>query len=60
MQRAAGLIAELGEIAGTEIGQLVMFLITPDVFHRIEYRGVTRQPLKREAAGATDAILAGQ
>ncbi len=49
-QGAARLIAELGEVARAEVGKLVMFPVTPDVFHRIEFRGVTRQPLDREPA----------
>lgn len=34
----------------TEVGQFVLFPVTPDVFHRIEFRGVGRQPLDRESA----------
>ena len=33
-----GLITELGKVVRTEVGQLVMFAVTPDVLHRIEFR----------------------
>ena len=35
-----------------EVGQLVVFPVTPDVLHRVEFRGVTRQVVERQAAGA--------
>jgi len=43
-------MAELGEIAGTEVGQFVVFPVTPEVLHRVEFRRVTRQPLERQPA----------
>src|SRR6266849_1959946 len=49
-QCAARLIAALAEIARAEVGQLVMFRVAPDVFDRIEVRGVGRQALDREPA----------
>ncbi len=49
-QRAAGLIAQLGEVAGTEVGQFVVFPVTPEVFDGIELGRVGRQLLDREAA----------
>ena len=35
---AAPLIAELAEVARAEVGNLVMFPVTSDVFHRIAFR----------------------
>lgn len=49
-QGASGLSAELAEVAGTEVGQLVMFPITPDVLHRIELGRVGRQALGYQPA----------
>jgi hypothetical protein len=43
-------IAELAEVMRAEVRQLVMFPITPDVLHRIEFRGVGRQVVQRQAA----------
>src|SRR5713226_3149270 len=43
-------MAELAKIARAEVGQLVMFPVAPDVFDRIEFRGVGRQALDREPA----------
>jgi hypothetical protein len=40
--------AEVGEIVETEVGKLVLFPVTPDLLDRIEFRGVSRQPLDRE------------
>ena len=42
-QRVSSVIAELAEVMGTEVRQLVMFPITPDVLHRIEFRSLGRQ-----------------
>ena len=47
-ERVAGVMAELGEIARTEVGQFVMLPVTPNVLHRIEFGGATRQPFDRE------------
>jgi hypothetical protein len=41
-------VAELGEIARTEIGQLVVFPVTPNIFDRIEFRGIGWQPFDGE------------
>src|SRR5713101_6246143 len=49
-QCAARLIAALAEIARAEVGQLVMFPVAPDIFDRIEFRGVGRQALDRQPA----------
>jgi len=43
-------MAELGEVARAEVGKFVIFPVTPDVFDRIEFWGVTRQPLERRPA----------
>lgn len=40
VQRLARLITELGEAMRTEVGQVVLFPIAPDVLHQIELRGV--------------------
>ena len=47
-QRMASLRAELAEVARAEVGHLVMFSVTPDVFRWIEFRSVTGQPRDRE------------
>jgi hypothetical protein len=44
------MVAELGEIAGTEVGQFVMFPVAPDVLDRIEFWCIGRQLLDRESA----------
>jgi hypothetical protein len=49
-QRVSSVIAELTEVMRAEVRQLVMFPITPDVFHRIEFRGIGRQVVQRQAA----------
>ncbi len=49
-QGAAGLIAELGEIARAEVGQFVVFPVAPYVFDRIEFRRVGWQALDGEPA----------
>jgi len=48
LKRLAGMITELSEVMGAEVGQLMMFPIAPDVLYRIEFGGVARQPLDRE------------
>src|ERR1700675_2562549 len=47
-RRAARL--KLDEVVRAEVGQLVMFPITPDVLHRIEFRSIGRQVVQRQAA----------
>src|SRR5208337_610837 len=47
-KRVASMITELTEVVGAEVGQLMMFPIAPDVLHRIEFGGITRQLLDRE------------
>ena len=49
-QRVSSVIAELTEVTRAEVRQLVMFPIAPDVFHRIEFRGIGRQVVQRQAA----------
>ena len=49
-QRVSSVIAELTEVTRAEVGQLVMFPITPDVFHWIEFWGIGRQVVQRPAA----------
>ena len=34
---------ELPEIAGTQIGQLVLFPVTPEVLDRVKFRGISRE-----------------
>jgi hypothetical protein len=48
-QRVSSVIAELTDVMRAEVRQLVMFPITPDVFHRIEFRGIGRQVVQRQA-----------
>ena len=59
-QRVSGVIAELTEVMRAEVGQLVMFPITPDVLHRVEFRGVGRQVVQRQAAPLTGDELPDQ
>ena len=49
-QPVSSVIAELAEVMGAEVRQLVMFPIAPDVFHRIEFWGIGRQVVQRQAA----------
>ena len=49
-QRVASVIAELTEVMRAEVRQLVVFPITPDVLHRIEFWGIGRQVVQRQAA----------
>src|SRR5215472_728597 len=44
------MVTEASEIAWAEVRQLVMFPVAPYVLHRIEFRRVGRQVLKRDAA----------
>jgi hypothetical protein len=59
-QGAAGLMAELGEIARAKIGQFVILPITPDVLDRVEFRGVARQPFDHESAALRSDEVADQ
>ncbi len=34
---------ELPEIAGTQVGQLMLFPVTPEVLHRVKFRGICRE-----------------
>ena len=43
-----------------EVRQLVMFPIVPDVLHRIEFGGVCRQVVQRQAAPLTGDKLPDQ
>src|SRR5262249_15862854 len=49
-QGAAGMVAELDEIARTKVGQLVMLPVAPDVLHRIEFGRIGRQLLDYQPA----------
>ena len=44
------MVAELSEIARAEVGQLVMFPVAPNIFDRIEFWSIGRQPLGGEPA----------
>ena len=55
-RRARRADAELSEIARAEVGQLVTFPVAPDVFHRIEFRHVGRQPLASSAGPADHGV----
>ncbi len=59
-QRASGLITELAEVVRTEVRQLVMLPIGPDVLHRIEFRRVGGQVLKIDPASLTGDKLPHQ
>jgi hypothetical protein len=56
LQRAAAEKPEFGQVVGTAVGQFVMWPITPQIFHRVQFRRVARQPLDGEAVPlGTDA-----
>ena len=38
-----GPAGELPEIAGAQVGQLVLFPVTPKVLHGVEFRGISRE-----------------
>src|SRR5271156_181586 len=42
-QGMGGPAGELPEIAGAQVGQLVLFPITPEVLHRVEFRCIRRE-----------------
>src|SRR5215472_11059265 len=44
------MVIEFGEIMRTEVGQFVMFPVTPDVLHRVKLRRIARQLGDREPA----------
>ena len=47
------MVAQFPRVAGEEVGDFVLFQVRPKIFHRVELRGVGRQPL--EPAPATAA-----
>ncbi len=49
-QLSPGLPTQVGNIFGTEVGQRVAFKMAPDVFDRVEFRGVSRQACQSDAA----------
>jgi hypothetical protein len=49
-QLSLGLPTQVGNIFGTEAGQRVAFEMAPDVFDRVEFRGVSRQACQSDAA----------
>lgn len=44
----AGGPAQLGEILWAEVGQLMLFAVAPDVFHRVKFRRVSGQILQMD------------
>jgi hypothetical protein len=42
-QRVGGPAGKLPEIAGAQVGQLVLFPITPEVLHGVKFRGISRE-----------------
>ena len=42
-QGMGGPARELPEIAGTQVGQLVLLPVTPEVLHRVEFWGISRK-----------------
>jgi len=52
-----GRAAEFVEILRAEVGQLVLFDVAPEIFDRVEFRGISRQLLKVD--GATEGFDIG-
>jgi len=44
----SGSTAQLGEVFWAQIGQLMLFAVAPDVFHRVKFRRVSRQKLQMD------------
>ena len=42
-QSMGGPAGELPEIAGAQVGQLVLFPVTPEILNRIEFWGISRK-----------------
>jgi hypothetical protein len=53
-------MAELGEVARAEVGQLVLFPVAPDVFQRIEFRRVGGQVCELDPTPLPGDILSDQ
>lgn len=47
-----GVVAQFPSVSGEEVGDFMLLEMRPKIFHRIELRGVSRQPLKPEPATA--------
>ncbi len=50
LESAAREVAEAGEVLWAQIGELVLLEVTPDVFNRVQFRGVTWQRLDLDCA----------
>ena len=59
-ERLAGGPAELGKILRAQIGQFMLLAISPDVFHRVEFRSVSRQILQKDLSTLRRHKLAHQ
>jgi hypothetical protein len=57
-QSASGEVTDLSERAGTEVADLLGLQITPEVFHRIEFWGISRQERKLDVHIVPFDILA--
>jgi len=49
-QCLAGGAAQLGKVLRAEVGQFMLLAISPDIFDRIEFRGIGWQTLQMDAA----------
>src|ERR1051325_9814166 len=56
-QCSAGRAGQLSEIFGAQIGQLMLFAVTPDVFHRIEFRGIGGKVIQVDLPAQPSHIL---
>lgn len=59
-QRLPGRPAQLGEVLWAEVRQFMLFAVTPDVFHRIEFGRVSRQILQMDVPTLSGYKLAHQ
>jgi hypothetical protein len=56
-QGMGGPAGELPEIASAKVGQLVLFPVTPEVLHRVKFRGIGRKTFHPDFAAQTFEIL---
>jgi hypothetical protein len=56
-QGMGGPAGELPQVAGAQVGQLMLFPVTPEVLHRVEFRGIGWKTLHPDFAVQTFQIL---
>jgi len=59
-QGVGGPTGELPEIVGAQVGQLMLLPVAPQVLHRVEFRGISRETFHPDFTVQTSQVLTHQ